>query len=198
MRCYGVAPILMSNLHRNFEESEMLHLAATARKVLADNRLGSFTKPAPALYPHQWNWDAGFIALGYARSDFRQACSELTSLFRGQWSSGMVPQIVFSVQNVGKYFPGYFFWNTRGVPEKPRNTRTSGITMPPVHGFILNRLLQTGSINKPRLISSGSGWAAPRSCWAGCAGSCAAGPPPSGPGLRAGSSRRPRRSVRGG
>ena len=142
MRCYGVAPILMSNLHRNFEESEMLHLAATARKVLADNRLGSFTKPAPALYPHQWNWDAGFIALGYARSDFRQACSELTSLFRGQWSSGMVPQIVFSVQNVGKYFPGYFFWNTRGVPEKPRNTRTSGITMPPVHGFILNRLLQ--------------------------------------------------------
>ncbi len=118
------------------------NLVAAAQSVLKNNLLGTFTKPAPTLYPHQWNWDAGFIALGYARSDFRQACAEMTSLFRGQWANGMVPQIVFSVENVGKYFPGYFFWKTKGVPGKPRNTRTSGITMPPVHGFILNRLLQ--------------------------------------------------------
>ncbi len=118
------------------------NLTAAARRVLENNRLGTFTKPAPTLYPHQWNWDAGFIALGYARSNFQQACAEMTSLFRGQWANGMVPQIVFSVQNVGKYFPGYFFWDTHGVPGKPRNVRTSGITMPPVHGFILNRLLQ--------------------------------------------------------
>jgi len=79
---------------------------------------------------------------GYARSDFRQACAEMTALFRGQSAIGMMPQIVFSVENVGKYFPGYFFWKKQGVPGKPRNKRTSGITMPPVHGFILNRLLQ--------------------------------------------------------
>lgn len=116
-------------------------LIETARKVLRNNILIGFTRPAPSLYPHQWNWDAGFIALGYARSDFRQACTELSSLFRGQWSNGMVPQIVFSSKRVCKYFPGYRFWNTKGVPEKPKNVRTSGITMPPVHGFILKRLL---------------------------------------------------------
>lgn len=117
-------------------------LVETARQVLRHNILGKFTKPAPGLYPHQWNWDAGFIALGYARTDFRQACSEMTALFRGQWENGMVPQIVFSPHNAGQYFPGYVFWETHGLPGKPRNTRTSGITMPGVHGFILYRLLQ--------------------------------------------------------
>jgi len=131
----------MTDLPTSFDAATVQSIAAAARNVLNNNRQGAYTKPAPALYPHQWNWDAGFIALGYARSDFHQACSELTALFRGQWANGMLPQIVFSVQHVGKYFPGYFFWETRGVPEKPRNARTSGITMPPVHGFILNRLL---------------------------------------------------------
>jgi len=122
--------------------AELETLADKAQQILQNNKLGTFTKPAPALYPHQWNWDAGFIALGYARSDFRQACSEMTALFRGQWTNGMVPQIVFSKKNTGKYFPGYVFWDTYGVPEKPRFVRTSGITMPAVHGFILLRLLQ--------------------------------------------------------
>lgn len=132
----------MTDLPKYTDETATENMVAEAKNVLKNNILGAFTKPAPALYPHQWNWDAGFIALGYARSDFRQACAELTALFRGQWANGMVPQIVFSVENRGKYFPGYFFWDTKGVPGKPRNVRTSGITMPPVHGFILNRLLQ--------------------------------------------------------
>ena len=132
----------MTDLPPYYDPAMTANIVAAAKNVLKGNVLGTFTKPAPTLYPHQWNWDAGFIALGYARSDFRQACAELTTLFRGQWASGMVPQIVFSVENVGKYFPGYFFWETHGVPAKPRNVRTSGITMPPVHGFILNRLLQ--------------------------------------------------------
>lgn len=132
----------MTDIAVHFETKETEAIVVAAKNVLKNNRSGNFTKPAPALYPHQWNWDAGFIALGYARSHFKEACGELTSLFRGQWANGMVPHIVFAVQNAGKYFPGYFFWNTRGVPGKPRNVRTSGITMPPVHGFVLNRLLQ--------------------------------------------------------
>jgi len=132
----------MTDLPESIDVASTKNLVEAAKLVLKNNILGTFTKPAPTLYPHQWNWDAGFIALGYVRSDFRQACSELSSLFRGQWSNGMVPQIVFAVQSAGKYFPGYFFWDTRGVAGKPRNVRTSGITMPPVHGFILNRLLQ--------------------------------------------------------
>lgn len=132
----------MTDLPLNFDTPAVDSLAAGAMKVLRGNILHSFTKPCPNLYPHQWNWDAGFIALGYMRSDFHQACSEMTSLFRGQWKNGMVPQIVFNVDNVGKYFPGYFFWQTKGVPEKPLKVRTSGITMPPVHGFVLQRMLQ--------------------------------------------------------
>lgn len=121
--------------------SDKNDLNASAQKVLLGNRLNSFTKPAPALYPHQWNWDTGFITLGYMHFDFNQACAEMAALFRGQWSNGMVPQIVFSVLNTGKYFPGYKFWQTRGVANKPRRVRTSGITMPPVHGFVLERML---------------------------------------------------------
>ncbi|MCC6412544.1 MAG: hypothetical protein IT270_12845 [Saprospiraceae bacterium] len=128
--------------HRFSEPSSDTELVTEARRVLQNNLLGTFTKPAPSLYPHQWNWDAGFIALGWAPTNFKQACSEITALFRGQWSNGMVPQIVFSVKNVGKYFPGYRFWETQGLPGKPRNTRTSGLTMPAVHGFILQRLLE--------------------------------------------------------
>jgi len=123
-------------------------LVKSAKNVLRSNMLGDFTRPAPSLYPHQWNWDAGFIALGYARSDFRQACLELSALFRGQWSNGMVPQIVFSNRRICKYFPGYRFWNTKGVPAKPKNVRTSGITMPAVHGFILERLLRLAPDSK--------------------------------------------------
>lgn len=129
----------MAQIQRSPEAAAFV---AAAQTVLRNNILGRFTKPAPYLYPHQWNWDAGFIALGYARSDFHQACSELSALFRGQWSNGMVPQIVFTLESKGKYFPGYRFWETKGVPEKPPTARTSGITMPPVHGFVLNRLLQ--------------------------------------------------------
>lgn len=132
----------MTDLPEYTEKAAKEKLVNAAKTVLKNNILGAFTKPAPSLYPHQWNWDAGFIALGYARSDYQQACAELSALFRGQWANGMVPQIVFSVENVGQYFPGYFFWDTRGVPGKPRNVRTSGITQPPIHGFILQRLLE--------------------------------------------------------
>lgn len=132
----------MTEIAAHFVPPDQAVFLDRARKVLKNNIQGNFTKPAPSLYPHQWNWDAGFIALGYARTDFDQACREMTALFKGQWRNGMVPQIVFSVENVGKYFPGYFFWDTHGVPAKPRNTRTSGITMPPVHGFIMHRLLR--------------------------------------------------------
>ena len=98
----------MTDLPPHFDDAATENLVAAAKNVLKSNMLGACTKPAPSLYPHQWNWDAGFIALGYARSDFRQACSELTALFRGQWANGMAPQIIFSVKNSGKYFPGYF------------------------------------------------------------------------------------------
>ncbi|MEO1713120.1 MAG: trehalase family glycosidase [Bacteroidota bacterium] len=114
-------------------------LLEQAKEVLAKNDTGVFTKPAPNLYPHQWNWDAGFIALGYAQYAPELAKRDLHHLFSAQWPNGMVPQIVFGQEENARYFPGPDFWQTPHFEGKPHS---SGITMPPVHGFVLWQLLQ--------------------------------------------------------
>ena len=40
-----------------------------ATDVLRRNGLKSWTKPAPSLYPHQWSWDAAFVAVGLSHVD---------------------------------------------------------------------------------------------------------------------------------
>ena len=112
-------------------------LSAKAKEVLLGNWTSQFTKPAPNLYPHQWNWDAGFIALGFMHFDMPKAEAELRHLCYGQWENGMLPQIVFGEEAGARYFPGPDFWQTKGVPNSPKGASTSGITMPPVHGFVL-------------------------------------------------------------
>lgn len=112
----------------NAEDAALVHEAMT---VLEANWLGHATRPSPRLYPHQWSWDAAFIALGYAHYHQQRAQQELRSLFRGQWSNGMLPHIVFSGQ--GDYFPGPEFWHTERSPYAPRDPLTSGIVQPPVH-----------------------------------------------------------------
>lgn len=115
------------------ERTENEALLLQAKCILVDNWTGSFTKPAPKLYPHQWNWDAGFIAIGYAHYATERAEQELRSLFRGQWQNGMVPHIVFNPAAVADYFPGPDFWQTERSPYAPAKPQTSGLTMPPVH-----------------------------------------------------------------
>jgi hypothetical protein len=100
-----------------------------AKGILRTNWTGSYTKPAPGLYPHQWNWDSGFIAIGYAHYNQKKAQQEILSLFKHQWPNGMVPQIVFNPEVLGNYFPEPDFW------QAPDNMLTSGITMPPVHAI---------------------------------------------------------------
>lgn len=107
-------------------------LIAGARAVLDANWMGESTKPAPRLYPHQWSWDSAFIAIGYARYDQDRAERELRALFAAQWSTGLVPQIVFSPTASG-YFPGPDAWGLRGDPRIPAGKLTSGIVQPPVH-----------------------------------------------------------------
>ena len=63
--------------------------------VLARNNVGGWTKPAPRLYPHQWSWDAAFIAIGLAHTDPDRALREIEHLFSAQWGDGRVPHIVF-------------------------------------------------------------------------------------------------------
>ncbi|GAX62543.1 hypothetical protein SCALIN_C34_0094 [Candidatus Scalindua japonica] len=111
-----------------------------AKKILDDNWLGSSTKPSPFLYPHQWNWDSAFIAIGRSHYDTERAIQEVETLFKAQWSNGMVPQIVFNREALGHYFPEPDFWLTELSPHAPETHLTSGITMPPVHAIAAEKI----------------------------------------------------------
>lgn len=54
-------------------------LLLRARKLLSGNWLPDLntTLPSPHLYPHQWSWDAAFVAIGYAHYDLQRAKDEL-------------------------------------------------------------------------------------------------------------------------
>ena len=107
-----------------------------AQKILDGNWTGHYTKPSPTLYPHQWNWDSGFIAIGYAHYNEDRAMQEIRSLFEHQWENGMLPQIVFNAQALGNYFPEPDFWQV------PNGMLTSGITMPPLHAIACLHIYQ--------------------------------------------------------
>src|SRR5215208_5108508 len=87
-------------------------LAARAQEILGQNDMGGgWTRAASDLYPHQWSWDSGFIAIGLAHLDTRRATRELLTLIRHQWKTGKVPHIVFNPEAPpDSYFPGAEHW----------------------------------------------------------------------------------------
>src|SRR5580658_5800154 len=110
-------------------------IAARAAYTLRDNSTGLITKAAPALYPHQWSWDAAFNAIGLATIDLPRARLELDSLFAGQWRTGLLPPIVFDPSADG-YWPGPAQWEcAQYCEEAPSAPATSGIIDPPVHAI---------------------------------------------------------------
>ncbi len=109
-----------------------------AADVLRLNDMGDWTRAAPTLYPHQWSWDAGFIAIGLAHLDTRRAARELTDLFRHQWRNGKVPHIVFNPHAPpDSYFPGPEHWVSAGLfPDAPpAPPYTSALCQPPTHAI---------------------------------------------------------------
>ncbi len=115
-----------------FDDSTAFERAAT---VLSENDRGTYTVPTKGLYPFQWNWDSCLTALGQRHIDEARAWTEIETLAAHQWPDGMIPHIIFHVADDG-YFPGPDVWQTgRPVP-------TSGITQPPVLGFVLRRLYE--------------------------------------------------------
>jgi len=106
-------------------------LVDRARRVLAANDLGTSTKPSPALYPHQWNWDSAFIAIGLAHYDLERAKAEIRSLLVGQWRNGMIPHIIFN-SDTSAYFPDPHSWQIARSSDAPASILTSGITQPPM------------------------------------------------------------------
>ncbi|MCP4681165.1 MAG: DUF547 domain-containing protein [Desulfobacterales bacterium] len=143
---------------RHYSIKGFKEYANLAKRVLEANWVGRYTKPSPSLYPHQWNWDSGFIAIGYAHYNQKRAQQEILSLFQHQWPNGMVPQIVFNKKALGNYFPEPDFWQV------PDGRLTSGITMPPVHATAClyiykqakDRILAKDFLKKmfPRLMES--------------------------------------------
>jgi hypothetical protein len=119
-------------------------LAARAAYVLRGNDLGTMTTAAPALYPHMWSWDAAFVAIGLAAVNLDRAVLELDTLLAAQWSTGMLPHIVFA-SGSSDYFPGPSRWGCveSGAPA-PSSPRTSGICQPPVHAIAVQRLVEAG------------------------------------------------------
>lgn len=126
-------------------DAELTKLIERAKSILDANWLGASTKPSPHLYPHQWNWDSGFIAMGYARYAQERAQQELSSLFAAQWKNGMLPQIIFNREALGGYFPEPDFWQAERSSNYPEGVLTSGITMPPVPAMAALRVFRFAS-----------------------------------------------------
>ncbi|MHC6229214.1 glucosylglycerate hydrolase [Arthrobacter sp. MMS24-T111] len=121
-------------------------LRSAAIDVLRINDLGTMTSAAPNLYPHMWSWDAAFVAIGLARTNVPRAVTELRSLLGAQWSTGMIPHIVFSDNDTG-YFPGFDRWGTADAAALPAGIRSSGICQPPVHAIALRHIVDRGREN---------------------------------------------------
>src|SRR5699024_5485819 len=103
-------------------------LVKEAKDVIHKNCTGSFTVTSVNLYPHQWSWDSAFITIGYSHYNQNRAQQELSRLISGQWSNGMIPQIIFNPQaDEDDYFPGPDFWGTDCTPVASVKPRTSGV-----------------------------------------------------------------------
>ncbi|SLK00197.1 glucosylglycerate hydrolase [Arthrobacter sp. P2b] len=129
--------------HHDVSNEELRNAAI---EVLRRNDLGTMTTAAPDLYPHMWSWDAAFVAIGLARVSVPRAITELRTLLDAQWSTGMIPHIVFS-EDEKRYFPGFDRWGTATAKALPEGVKSSGICQPPVHVIALQHILDRGREN---------------------------------------------------
>jgi hypothetical protein len=115
-------------------------LVRGALEVLERNRRGRWTIPSRALYPHQWLWDSCFTAIGLAHHDAGRAADEIAALFRGQWSNGMLPHMIFAsrIRDIGSKR----IWRSKTRPEAPAGVETSCITQPPIAALAVWRVAQ--------------------------------------------------------
>jgi uncharacterized protein YjiS (DUF1127 family) len=123
----------------------MYNMFNRCKNVLNNNWRGNFTIPSPRLYPFQWNWDSAFIAIGHLHSTPDNALLELETLFTGQWKNGFLPHIIFhNEKKYNSYFPSADFWNSSISEYSIKHIKTSGITQPPIHGYVLQQMYDAG------------------------------------------------------
>src|SRR3982750_306662 len=107
----------------------------SAASVLETNWSGDHMVPSRRLSPHQWSWDAAFIAVGLAYVNPSRAWRDLRSLFEAQWPDGRVPHIVFDPATAeGAYFPGPGFWQVPAYAGRPARG-SPGRGQPPLHAI---------------------------------------------------------------
>ena len=116
----------------------MVEKIKEAIKVIVNNDRGGFTVPTNRLYPHQWNWDSGFTALGISLFDKTRAWQELIMLINAQWQDGMIPHIIFH-ENDPDYFPGPDQWQNNA------KSKTSCHSQPPVLASIVWNMVNKGT-----------------------------------------------------
>ncbi|ADY28536.1 trehalase [Cellulophaga sp. RHA_52] len=115
-------------------------LISQAINVLDENfQPGGFTIPCKGLYPFQWKWDSGFIAIGQAYYDVSKAKQEIATLLDAQWDNGFIPHIVFHNES-DTYFPGADVHRSDLSPVSSKKYKSTGMTQPPVTGFVLEEM----------------------------------------------------------
>jgi|GEM_PF-2342180 len=93
-------------------------------------------------------WEMGFIALGLSYSDMDAAEAMFKSIFKGQWSNGMLPHFVFDTNNTASANAAQV-WQDQPSTHAPKNVKTSSISTLPVHGILLKRIYDLAE-DKPR------------------------------------------------
>ncbi|REG89655.1 trehalase [Winogradskyella sediminis] len=136
-------PMLSLNFHLSTKMTTKDNLIENAKTVLNSNfdEDKGFTIPCEGLYPFQWNWDSGFIAIGFAHYDTDKAKREIEALLSAQWENGFIPHIIFH-NDSDTYFPGPDFHLSKLHPLASKSHRTTGMTQPPVLGFVLKELYE--------------------------------------------------------
>ncbi len=117
----------------------MRALEKRAKEVLNINWREKFSIPCAKLYPFQWFWDSGLIAIGFAHFDMQKAEKEIETLLDAQWGNGFIPHIIFHTES-DSYFPGPDFHRSDLHPEASKKYKSTGMTQPPVTGFVLQEL----------------------------------------------------------
>ncbi|MFQ3174893.1 MAG: hypothetical protein ACI8W0_002020 [Flavobacterium sp.] len=125
-----------------------INLVKEAQNILKENfQKGGYTIPCKGLYPFQWKWDSGFIAIGFAHYDMEKAKTEMQTILNAQWGNGFIPHIVFHVET-DSYFPGRDFHLSKLHPESSDEYPSTGMVQPPVLGFTLEKMYQIATDKK--------------------------------------------------
>jgi len=128
----------------------MNDLKKRAKKVLENNWKNGFSIPCKDLYPFQWNWDSGFIAIGFAHFDMAKAEQEISTLLDAQWQNGFLPHIIFHTET-DSYFPGPKFHRSDLHASSSKKYKSTGMTQPPVMGFVLQEIYKISKNKKATL-----------------------------------------------